>query len=262
MDRRALFVTGAASGIGRAAAARFARAGGFVGAGDVDAAGLEALAAELGGQEAVLAEPLDVTDPAAVRAAFERFGAATGGRLDVLLNCAGAVAYGPFEETEEAAYRRVVDVNVNGVVSCLYHALPLLRATPGARVVTVSSAAATYGMPDLAVYGATKQAVRGLTQALALEWARHGIHVCDVMPPFVDTPMFHGMLRGVAETPPAVRRMGILTVEDVVATIWAAATGPRRVHWPVGRRYRALYALSGVTPPPLAHRVIGWMTGR
>src|SRR5262249_58558783 len=81
----------------------------------------------------------------------------------------------------------VVDINLKGVLNGVYACLPLLRETPGARIVNTSSVAGIYGAPNLAVYSATKFAVRGLTEALDLEFSRLGIRVTSLMPSFIDT---------------------------------------------------------------------------
>ena len=182
-DRRTLFVTGAASGMGRATAKLFAEQGWFVGAYDVDEAGLKSLGDETGG----LVRRLDVTDKVDYDAAVAEFGEATGGRMDMLYNNAGIGHSGWFEDVPYEDTRRLIDINFIGVVNGIYAALPLLKATPNSLCFTTSSSSATYGMPRIAIYAATKFAIKGLTEALSVEFERHGVRVSDVLPGLIDT---------------------------------------------------------------------------
>ncbi len=185
--RRSIFITGAASGIGRQTALLFAARGWYVGLADIDAEGLAQLAREIGVDHCrTLA--LDVTDVPQYRAAIDAFTRSTGGRLDVLFNNAGILRMGCNEDIPLAQQHLTLDINVKGVLNGIYCALPALRATPGAHIVTMCSTSALYGMPELAVYSASKHAVHGLTEALDLELERYGITVSDVMAPYVTHP--------------------------------------------------------------------------
>jgi len=232
MDRRGIFITGAAAGIGRATAKLFASRGWFVGIYDMNASGIESLRSELGAGNCI-AETLNVTDPVAVSAALSRFFDAAGKRLDVLFNCAGILAVGNFEDIALPRHHAMVDVNLKGVMNGCHCALPLLKQTRGARVISMASASAIYGSPAYASYSATKFGVRGLTEALNVEWARHGILVMDVWPIFVNTAMVTEI-----EQPESLKKMGVrLQAADVAAVIWKAATRPRlltHIHWYVG----------------------------
>jgi NAD(P)-dependent dehydrogenase (short-subunit alcohol dehydrogenase family) len=244
LNPKAILITGAAAGIGQATARFFAAKGWFVGLYDVDEAGVKALASELGTQNAI-AGKLDVANSDDWNAALEAFFLRTG-RLDVLLNNAGILASGPFESIPLERQQQIIDINVKGVLNGCYHALPYLRRTPQSRVINMASASAIYGQPSLASYSASKFAVRGLTEALDLEWQVYGIKVMDVMPLFVQT----GMLKD-ARTK-AIASLGInLTPEDVAKTVWQAACYKGmipRVHWLVGAQARLLYSLVGLTP--------------
>ncbi len=243
MSRRSVLVTGAAAGIGRAVAKRFAAEGWLVGAYDVDEAGLASLAAHLG--DAVVTGHLDVRDAAQWQAALDHLTAHTGGCLDVLVNNAGILQAGRFAEIPLEAQRRTVDVNVTGVLNGCYVAHPYLRSTPGAHVVNLASASAIYGQPELATYSATKFAVRGLTEALDLEWAPDDITVRALWPLFVQTAMVDGVSTG------STRSLGVrLTAEDVADEVLAAVRPGRRLsaHRGVGRQARMALASAGVTP--------------
>lgn len=250
MHQRSIFITGAAAGIGAATARRFAAHGWRVGLFDVDEAGALRLAAELGG--AHVAGRLDVTDAAEWQAALDAF-VRRAGRLDVLVNNAGILASGPFETIPLARQQAIVDVNVKGVLNGCHAAFPYLRDTPGACVINLSSASAIYGQPSLAVYSATKFAVRGLTEALDLEWQAHGIRVLDVMPLFVQTAMVQGM------DAKAIGKLGVnLGPEDVAGTIYDAAVHVPllpRVHRVVGRQAQLFYKTAGLAPDWLARLI-------
>jgi NAD(P)-dependent dehydrogenase (short-subunit alcohol dehydrogenase family) len=174
--RKSIFITGAASGMGRETARLFHQKGWFVGAYDVNAEGLESLKAELGAADC-LTRRLDVTDRADYRAALAEFAAATGGAMDILYNNAGIGKAGPFADQPFEDVMAVVGINFVGVLIGIHEGIGLLKATPGSMCFTTSSSSATYGMPGIAVYSATKHAVKGLTEALAVEqglWGQGG----------------------------------------------------------------------------------------
>ena len=193
MTSPTVFITGAAAGIGRATAALFARRGYRVGAYDVDPAGLATLGEEVrarGGD--ISTGELDVTDAEGWSARLAEF-TGESRRLDILVNNAGVLSSGPFEDIPLQRQRRIVEINVTGTLFGMHTAFPYLRDTAGAQVVNMCSASAMYGQPELATYSATKFAVRGLTEALDLEWRRHGIRVLDIWPLFVATAMVDGL---------------------------------------------------------------------
>jgi len=255
MSTRSVWITGAASGIGRACARRFAEDGWLVGIADAQREGLETLRDELG-HDRCHAEAVDVRDPDAVRTALARFGERSDGRLDVLFNAAGLMEIAPFEEIPRERHRELVDVNLTGVITCSHVALEMLRSGEDPHVVNMSSASAVYGTPDLASYSATKFAVAGLTEALNIEWARYGIVVCDVMPSYVNTPMIR-----TARHTASLDRLGInLSAEQVARVVWRAAHG-RRVHWPVDPRLKLLMALKRLAPQRLQRRIVRLLTG-
>ncbi|WP_137874578.1 SDR family oxidoreductase [Rhodococcus sp. Q] len=259
MTVRAVAITGAAAGIGRATALRFARDGWSVGAFDVDEAGLASLADAIrGAAGSVHTGVLDVTDAGQWRERLAEFVEVSGGRLDVLVNNAGVLASGPFAQTDPARHRAMIDVNVGGVVNGCVAAYPHLAATPGSVLVNLCSASAIYGQPDLATYSATKFAVRGLTEALELEWRTVGIRVLAVWPLFVQTAMVEGMHTG------AVASLGVrLTADDVADEIVSAVGKGRRlptVHYPVGRQARAMMLASRFAPAWLSRAINSRLT--
>src|SRR5580692_248532 len=184
--RKSIFITGAASGMGRETAKLFAGKGWFVGAFDVNTDGLKTLEQELGSDNC-FTRRLDVTNKADFDAAMAAFGEETDGKMDILFSNAGIGESGWFEDIPFEAALRVVQVNFIGVLASIYSALPLLKATPNSLCFITSSSSATYGMPRIAVYAATKFAVKGLTEALSVEFARHGVRVADTLPGLIDT---------------------------------------------------------------------------
>ncbi len=225
MNKKTIAITGAASGIGRATALLFARRGWYVGLFDLDEKGLQRLETKIGAENC-FARVMDVTRKDSVRQAMAAFAHKTNGRLDRLLNNAGILSFGFFETLDLDVHHRMVDVNFKGCLNCIYYALEYLKNTPGAGIINMSSASANYGAPDLSVYSATKHAVSAITEALDLELEREDISVCDIMPPYVDTPMLTDR-RNVY----SLKKMGIhMTPERVAQTIWRAAHGGK-LHW-------------------------------
>lgn len=186
--RKSIFITGGASGIGRAIAQRFAAEGWFVGLADLNVAGMAETQALLpAGMSA--AYRLDVTEAGAWETVLAEF-AATAGRIDVMANNAGLPAGGPLREITVEELDRLIDVNLKGVFYGAKAAYPHLKAAaPGSCLINTASAAALYGMANQSVYGATKAGVKSLTESLEAEWADEGIKVRSLMPSFIDTPL-------------------------------------------------------------------------
>jgi 2-keto-3-deoxy-L-fuconate dehydrogenase len=187
-------VTGGASGIGRATAELLAARGAQVAVLDLDPSSVE---------KPLLAFRADVTDDASVRAAVAAARAGLGG-LDVVINNAGIGAQGTVEDNDDAEWHRVMDVNVVGMVRVARAALPHLRESSHAAIVNTCSIAATAGLPQRALYSATKGAVYSLTLAMAADHVREGIRVNCVNPGTADTPWV-GRLLDAASDPAAER---------------------------------------------------------
>ncbi len=234
--RKCIFITGAASGIGAETARYFSRRGWFCGLYDINETGLAAIASELGDGNSVSGR-LDVRERKDWALAMEQFGAATGGRLHVLFNNAGVGRHGWFEDIPPEDNDWIIDVNLKGVVHGVQAALPLLKATPGGRIVNTASTAGIIGAPQLAVYSATKWAVRGLTEALDAEFRDLGIRVTSLMPWFVDTPILDmGSKAGANEKMSDQLRAGGATIYPVslaAEKAWEAAHGDA-IHYMVG----------------------------
>jgi NAD(P)-dependent dehydrogenase (short-subunit alcohol dehydrogenase family) len=233
--RKAIFITGGASGIGRATAKLFASRGWFVGLADVNEAGLIETAALLPkGQSST--HVMDVRNRGQWEKALADFWKASGGRLDILFNNAGIARGGPFETVSPEDHDLVVDINFKGVVIGAETGLPWLKQTPGSCLLNSCSAAGIFGLPGLATYSATKFAVRGLTEALNLEWEKHGIAVRSIMPSFSDTPLLDVITTGTkrpAHEGVKNANFEFTPAERIAEAAWKATHG-KRVHTLVG----------------------------
>ncbi len=252
---KTLFVTGAAHGIGLATARRFAAQGWFVGLYDINREGLDALLAS-GEFPHACGEHCDVTDRGSVQAALEHFAGHTGGRLDVLVNNAGVLASGPFEEIAPEATDRMVDVNIKGLTHVAQAAFPLLQQTPGATLVNLCSVSSIHGIPLLAVYSASKFYVNGFTEALHIEWAKHDIRVTSVKPPVVNTAMGHQL------HPKLTEKMGMdMEPEHVAEAIQMAVEG-RRIGYVLGTSARLWSWLDKLLPESGRRALVRYLTSQ
>ncbi|TWF77588.1 NAD(P)-dependent dehydrogenase (short-subunit alcohol dehydrogenase family) [Pseudonocardia hierapolitana] len=187
-------VTGGASGIGAAIAQRLMADGARVAVLDRDVSNPP---------EGALAVQADVSDDASVRAAVDRV-LQEWDRLDVLVNNAGIGAQGTVADNSDDEWLQVLNVNLLGMVRTARAALPALRRSPSAAIVNTGSIAATAGIPQRAVYSASKGAVHALTRAMAADHLAEGIRVCAVAPGTADTPWI-GRLLERADDPAAER---------------------------------------------------------
>ena len=187
-DKKVAIVTGAANGIGEAAAKLFAREGYAVAIMDTDEKvhGVRDAMAASGGE--CYAEQRDVSkEPDVV--AFVGGVMKKYGRIDVLNNNAGIVVVKPLDETTWEDYRRVVDVNLGGIFLFCKHVLPVMKKRKSGTIVNMGSVSGHVGQTDHAIYGATKGAIIAFTRAVAWEVAPYNIRVNSVSPGSVDTPM-------------------------------------------------------------------------
>ena len=234
--RKSIFITGAASGMGRATAVLFAKSGWFVGGYDIDKAGLDALSDEIGGQNGLFST-LDVTDAAAFEAAMAAFGEATGGTLDLMFNNAGISGAGLLDEQPWDELMRVVNINFIAVMIGVRAAIPLLKKTPGSLSLINSSSSAIFGTAGIPVYSATKHAVRGLTEALSIELKRYGVRASDLLPGLIDTPLLSDKMRAMA---PSEGEWRLVQPSEIAETVWKAYHGDK-LHWYVPEELRAFH---------------------
>jgi 2-hydroxycyclohexanecarboxyl-CoA dehydrogenase len=189
LDGRKALVTGGASGIGAAIAERLAAEGAEVWVGDIDVPGAEKVAGEINGH----AVELDVTSLDAARAAVEEIE-----DLAILINNAGTDEFGFFPLTTPEQWKRVIDINLNGVLNCTAAALPGMQKAGYGRIVSISSEAGRVGSKGSAVYSAAKAGVIGFTKVIARENGRYGITANAIAPGPIETPLLMGAL-GIGE---------------------------------------------------------------
>ena len=241
---RVVAITGAARGIGRATADALAREGATVAIGDLDLEVAERTAGEIGPRAAAFA--LDVTD----RASFERFlesVEARFGAVDALVNNAGIMPLGPFVDEDDATARRLVDINVHGVLLGMKLALPRFVARGEGHLINIASAAGKAPYPGGATYCGTKHFVVGVSETVRGELRGTGVDLSVVMPVVVDTELASGV--GTARGIPRIQP------EDVAAAIVETLRRPRfDVH--VSRTMGPLTGLSAITPRRLREFVL------
>jgi NAD(P)-dependent dehydrogenase (short-subunit alcohol dehydrogenase family) len=229
-------ITGGARGIGRATAQALLAQGARVAIGDIDQSLAESTASELGSGTVGL--PLDVTD----RESFAAFLDQTEqrlGPLDVLINNAGIMPVGPFVEETDATAKRMVDINLHGVIFGSKLALERFIPRRHGHLVNIASIAGKAAGPHVATYTATKHAVVGLSEAIRQEIAGSGIDLTVVMPVGVNTELYSGLqqLRGIKTPEP----------EDVAdAIVEALQTGRYEVYVP--KRMNATLRIGALLP--------------
>jgi 2-hydroxycyclohexanecarboxyl-CoA dehydrogenase len=214
LEGRKALVTGGASGIGAASAARLAAEGAEVWVGDIDVEGAERVAGEIAGH----AVELDVTDLDSAKAAVE-----ASGTLDILVNNAGTDEFGFFTYTTPEQWKKVIDVNLGGVLNCTFAALPGMQQAGYGRIVSMSSEAGRVGSKGSAVYSAAKGGVIAFSKTIARENARYGITANSIAPGPIETPLLMGAKEfgeigdKIIETMKSLTQIGRLGRPDEVA---------------------------------------------
>jgi NAD(P)-dependent dehydrogenase (short-subunit alcohol dehydrogenase family) len=250
---KTIFITGAAHGIGLATAKHFAGQGWFVGLYDINQEGLDTLLAS-GEFPHACGQYCDVTDRESIENALQHFDDHAGGRLDVLVNNAGVLSSGKFEEIDQSAHDLMIEVNIKGLTNVAQAAFPLLKKTPGATLVNLCSVSSIHGIPLLAVYSASKFYVNGLTEALHIEWAPHDIRVTSVKPPVVNTAMGHQL------DPKLTQKMAMdMEPEHVAEAIQLAVEGSR-VGYILGTSARLWAWLDKFLPQSGRRRLVRYLT--
>jgi len=262
LDGKVALVTGAGGGIGAASARRLAADGAIVVLADIDANAAEAAATNIPGSVAMA---VDLTEEPSVKALVEAI-IARFGRIDVLHNNAGIAYGGSFDELSEAEIDALIAINFRGVVNGARAALPWLKQTaPDSCLLNTASASALYGTGGLAIYSATKFAVRGLTEALDTEWRDHAIKVRSLMPSFIDTPLLHGPANASSNRSKreSVVRAGLefTPVEQVAQAAWDAVHGTQ-IHYLVGKTAKKMRIAAVLAPGYLRKRASTLMRTR
>ncbi|GHD19618.1 SDR family oxidoreductase [Nocardiopsis kunsanensis] len=212
---RVVAVTGGARGIGRAVAAHLAAGGAHVAIGDRDTEQARAGAAQLPGK--VEAFDCDVTDTSSFSAFLEAVRERLG-PIDVLVNNAGLMWVGPFEQEPEEAARRQIEVNLHGTIRGVKLAAPAMRARGSGHIVTIASAAARLSPAGESTYAATKHGVLGYMSGVRSELRGSGVELSVVMPGVVETELAAGTATGAAR---------LLTPEEVARAVAALVRRPR-----------------------------------
>jgi NAD(P)-dependent dehydrogenase (short-subunit alcohol dehydrogenase family) len=236
---RVIAVTGAGRGIGRAVAARLAAAGAGVAIGDLDAELARETAGAIGAHPGgrLLGLPLDVTDTLSFED-FLRTVETQLGPIDVLINNAGIMWVGPFEEEPEDAALRQFDVNVHGVLRGMKLVIPGMQKRGRGHVVNIASAASRVAPAGEATYAATKHAIHGYSTAVRAELRGTGVQVSLVMPGVVDTELAVGTATGFT------RR---LTTDQVANVVLDVVLRPRFEVF-IPRQVAALTRLAALLP--------------
>ena len=206
-DGKTCIVTGGGNGIGKATCLRLASEGARVAVTDIDEGDAKSVCDDITAQGGTAASwRLDVADAAAVQQVFDAVGDHFG-QIDIVVNNAGISGVStPTHEIDEADWRKVIDVNVNGVFFCTKAAIPHLKKAGGGSIVNLSSIYGLVGAPDLPPYHASKGAVRLMTKTDALLYAKEGIRVNSVHPGFIWTPLVEGLAESSEEGVEAFRK--------------------------------------------------------
>ena len=221
-------VTGAGTGIGRAAALALLKDGWHVALAGRRAEPLEAVAAESGAGPRAVAVPTDVADPQAVRALFDRVVQAFG-RVDLLFNNAGVNAPGvPLDELTIEQWKNVVDINLNGMFYCIQHAFRVMKAQDpkGGRIINNGSISAHAPRPNSIAYTATKHAVMGLTKTASLDGRKHDIAVGQIDVGNAGTEMAMRMAKGVPQANGEIAVEPLMNVDIVGQSVLYMANLP------------------------------------
>lgn len=212
---KSIFITGAGSGMGLATAELFLEKGWRVAGVDRNVAALRDLETRAGGR--LFVRELDVTDVEDFRVAMAEFGTLSDGKLDILFNNAGIGGqFGPFEALTHGEIMALVNVNFVGVLNGIHVGIPLLKQAENPLCISTASSVVTFGQAGAAVYSATKKGVKGLTEALSVEFEAWGGRCAAIIPGMTDTPLVPGAVRE------AGAARGMMAPSVIAETVWKA----------------------------------------
>lgn len=239
-----IFISGGASGIGKAVAQRFLDEGWLVGAYDIAPATYD--------HKNLVTGTLDVRDADSWEKALAEFAERSGGKIDVVDNNAGIIVEGPLQDESPEALERIIDVNVLGVTLGARAAHRYLKG--GGHLLNMCSASAIYGQPGITAYSASKFYVKGMTEALNLEWKKDRIRVVDLMPLWAKTAL-------AANNAKSVSRLGVnITPEQVADVVWNAVHPKNfiergKVHYGVSATDKFMSLAGDISPTRLTKLV-------
>jgi NAD(P)-dependent dehydrogenase (short-subunit alcohol dehydrogenase family) len=256
LNQQVVVISGAASGIGRASARRFAAGGARVVVGARSADGIAAILQDIkdvGGKGVGMEIDVSRRDQVEALAALA---INTYGQIDTWVNNAGVSIYSRFEDVTEEEVRRLFDVNFMGQMYGMWTAIPLLRKNGGGTIINLASVVGKRGLPLQNFYSATKFAIIGLTESVRveLETEKEGIKLCAICPPSVDTPFYDNALSKMGN---CSRPLPIVVSADRVARdVVKCAVRARREVW-VGMIGKAFVTLSILFPWMMDRYVAG-----
>jgi len=185
-----------------------------------------------------------VTSTNDVNNALKSFADANGGQFDLLVNNAGILNTGEYDDMPFEDSEAVIQVNLLGLMRVTKLALPYLKKAGKSKIINIASISAVTGIPKLAAYAASKAAVKSLTETWSMTLAKHDIAVCDILPHIVSTKMASDNEEGLGIQDPSDVK---LTPDDVGKAAWKAYNSSK-IHHPVSMDAKALFYLSGVMP--------------
>ena len=257
--------------MGLATGRYFAEKGWFVGLFDINEQFLTDAKSTFKPTDNMFTAKLDVTSESEFASAIDEFSGHTDGKMDVMYNNAGIAPGGWFDEMPLATIREIININVFGVIIGIRAALPLLKATENSLCVSTSSSVATFGHGFRAAYSASKFAVKGLTEALSLEFERFGIRTADILPGCIDTPMLRqasaartgkpfdeSMLAGL----PAEGPYRLMPATAIAEAVWQAYQNSDQIHFYVPEEVGAIDRLKATDIAAAREETRNFLFGR
>ena len=224
---KSIFITGGARGIGLATARLFLSHHWQVGLFDLDDEALQEAKSELS-NDLLTIYAGNVQIISDVKTALKSFADLNGGEITVLHNNAGIVEVGEFDQQSLEIHHRIVDINLKGLITVTYEALPYLKAAKGAWIINMSSASAIYGNPEITTYAASKVAIKSLTEGWSIAFHKYQISVCDLLPIYVRTRMVDDYYQKYRNLQLSEVK---LTATSVAQSVWKAAHSKKIHHY-------------------------------